>query len=615
MMANRLVHRSGGGGRHLKLMSHGGIGCTIDDKRHGKSRDIAEWRHWSIVADTRLDNHFQLCNILKLEPTQTSTGLLLLRAFERWQQKCVDHLLGDFAFAIWDDKEKQLFCTKDHAGVKPFLYFYSQEWFVFASELRAIVDLPFLPKKLNRNKLRAHLLNLGAHYSADTFFCNIWRLMPGRSLKLQKDNLNISRYWRPEEVSPLRLADDRAYAEAFRSLLEKAVYDRLTSNAPVGLKLSGGLDSSTIACIAGRQLSKTEQPLYTVSAVLPENFDGIEEDERSYINLLSKTEKNLKLAFLSARNDSAFSGLSDIFKQTYSPVSYFYYLDVVLFRYLREKWGVKRALSGYGGDGTVSFNGSNALPDLFRRGNFATWYRILQNLHRIEGKGFWKIIKNKTILPLIPPKVLELWLEIYRKRQPLPLLLNVPAGIEFAAEIDYRSAIREDSLRVYHPFNIKYTLWNEYTNWFPEEDLPLETQFGLEMLYPFMDRRIIEFLMAIPSEQFLQGGWKRGLIRAATAGILPEEIRWRRDKTLFSPDYTRRIVQERKILVQSLRQASKDPLISHFLNISAIISVLESATIPKDWSEFDNRMISVVGKGIIALSYLRFWQNSPKFDV
>src|SRR5881296_79829 len=152
-----------------------------------------------LTADARIDNRDELLAALGLEspPIQgISDGQLILRAYERWGERCPDRLLGDFAFAVWDRREQVLFCARDHFGVKPFYYYRADRLFAFASEIKALLCLPEAPRRLNEVRVADYLdggLLLGD--KAGTFYQDILRLPPGHSLTIGPDRVQLRAYW------------------------------------------------------------------------------------------------------------------------------------------------------------------------------------------------------------------------------------------------------------------------------------------------------------------------------------------------------------------------------------------------------------------------------------
>src|SRR2546427_256925 len=234
-----------------------------------------------LVADARIDNRGELCSLLPA-PSDATDAELILAAYERWGEHCPEHLLGDFAFAMWDGRTQRLFCARDHFGVKPLYYHHRpSRLFAFASEIKGLLALPDVPRRLNETRVADYLVPL-LEDKVITFYEEIVRLPPAHRMVVSRDGVLIEQYWALDPEREIRMKSDAEYAEAFREIFTEAVRCRLRSAFPVGSMLSGGLDSSSIACVARELLAEDGGgKLHTFSAIFP---DVPECDEREYID-------------------------------------------------------------------------------------------------------------------------------------------------------------------------------------------------------------------------------------------------------------------------------------------------------------------------------------------
>ena len=209
-----------------------------------------------IVADVRLDNRDELIGALRLDGVATAEigdGRLLLDAYRKWGEDCVDHLLGDFAFAIWDERRRQLFLARDPFGAKPLTYHCSEHLMAFASDSRSVVGLEDVPSTIDRDRVFDFLVDVTEWIdTSSTFFAEVRRLPPAHVLTITATGQRLRRYWHLLEPELLRLRCDEEYQEATREVLDLAVRCRMRGRADVGVVLSGGIDSSSIAATARR---------------------------------------------------------------------------------------------------------------------------------------------------------------------------------------------------------------------------------------------------------------------------------------------------------------------------------------------------------------------------
>lgn len=269
----------------------------------------------AITADARIDNRDELIAALAFNdrPSEKITdSQLILAAYEKWGDRCLEHLLGDFAFAIWDGRNQIVFCARDHFGVKPFYYYYrAGQVFVFASEIKALLCLSEVPRRLNEVRIADYLTAMMEDKS-NTSYQGILRLPPAHTMTVSYGGgIRLRSYWSVDPSRELRLNSDEEYADAFRELFTEAVRCRVRSAFPVGSHLSGGLDSSYITCIA-RELLPQEagSVLHTFSNI----FDDVAQcDERPFIEAvlaqggLTPPARNLspRLLWLSSETTSA----------------------------------------------------------------------------------------------------------------------------------------------------------------------------------------------------------------------------------------------------------------------------------------------------------------------
>ena len=206
-----------------------------------------------ITSHTRLDNRKELIDKLGIRRPIGSVpdSELILASYRRWGEDCPAHLLGDFAFAIWDEQSSRLFCGRDHMGIQPLFYRIVNSQFIFANNIEPLVQGSFPAPRLKQETV-AKFLRDGENYSAsDTFFDNVFQLPPGSFLIADVSGVMVKQYWSLERTQPFKLNGIDDYCEMLLELLTDAVSSRLRSQYPVGAHLSGGIDSSGIVACAG----------------------------------------------------------------------------------------------------------------------------------------------------------------------------------------------------------------------------------------------------------------------------------------------------------------------------------------------------------------------------
>lgn len=495
-----------------------------------------------LTADARLDNRDELATTLGLSPEASrgvSDGELILAAYERWGADCPGHLLGDFAFAVYDRRARVLFCARDHLGVRPFYYHAGSGQFAFASTLRALLAAPGVSRRLDERRIGDYLVPV-LEDTTITFFKGIVRLPPAHHLTVREGSVRVARYWSLAGVRELRLGSDAEYAAAFRELFTETVVCRLRSVHPVGSTLSGGLDSSSIACVAQRALAAEGRRLETFSAVFPEVPAS---DERPWIDAVL-AENDLAAHLIRADLLSPFGDLDRMLDHEGQP---FYapnlFIHWSLYAAARAQ-GVRVFLDGLDGDTTL-WQTPAYLADLLRHGRLRQLQRDTVALAERLGSSPLRLFLRYAVRPLIPLRSLRRrWLRAqheliapdFARRVGLDdrvhrLLASHP-GWPVDGREDHRAHLESGLV----PFAL---------------EVAAAAAFGLEPRYPFFDRRLVEFCLALPTEQKLSDGWRRIVLRRALAGVLPDAVRWRARKSNLSPAFTHAVMSfERKRLAE-----------------------------------------------------------------
>lgn len=498
-----------------------------------------------IVADARLDNRPELLALLRLNP-DCGDSAIILAAYERWGENCAVHLIGEFVFVIWDAQKEQLFCARDHMGFKPFYYYRSGRVFAFASEIKALFTLADVPQSLNELQIAYHLS--GSIIDASiTLYEDIYRLPPAHTLTVSHAGVRLQRYWKLDPSVELNLKSDTDYIEAFTQAFQEAVRCRVRSAFPVGSTLSGGLDSSSIACLAGQFLSGPGSPgrLHSFTAIFPDlpAADRKIIDEQHYVDAVLN-RNDFDAHYIRA---SELSPLNDLDRLFWHFDALFLapnmYIHWALYRAAHDA-GVRILLDGIDGDTTIS-HGWEYLTELAGSGR---WIKLVDEVTAyVRNTGYplsrRKLIWQHGFSPLIPRTFAASWRRL-RGEPTAPLWEGQAISPEFARrtqlderlrEFDAEQAKRGRTARHRHMATMESPLYAAAL------ELANQAAAGLsvEPRYPFFDRRLMEFCLSLPASQKFSQGWPRAILRRAMSGILPDELRWRAAKSDLSPNFTR----------------------------------------------------------------------------
>lgn len=509
----------------------------------------------TVVADARLDNRDQLMRKLvseRIGPQPTDTELILA-AYRRWNHRCVEHLLGDFAVAVWDAPTQRLFLARDSLGARGLCYFRGPDFFAFATDLTSILDLPGIEPHLNETKIAETLLDLAGDPGC-SYFENIHYCPPAHCLVADSDGVRCWRYWDLDPEREIRYADDDEYAEHLLELIRAAIDSRLRPPGMVGISLSGGCDSTLLAAVAAPLVaarSRHTNDLKSFSYV----FDTLKEcDERAYIQPVVERCR-LDAAYLPADELWTFRDLDQ------QPIArdglgwdFYHLLPQAVARAAHEA-GCRILLDGHYGDALFS-GGGYLVADLIFERRVTALFSLLRR-HWTDLDWHPDLLTN-GIRQLIPWTIKRAYRAI-RARPTNPGLTPARAIRHNDQEYGPNRGAWATQLAP----GRRYRYWVMTASYWAETYATTEKlrRLPVQRLSPYFDRRLVEFVMALPAEQLGRPGRNRWIQRNATRKLLPEYVAERRSKTSFEPLLARGLLDMERERVHSLLQK---PLIERF---------------------------------------------------
>jgi len=499
----------------------------------------------TITADVRLDNRADLLAALGIASPapKIGDGELILRSYLEWGAACVDRLLGDFAFAIWDAREEILFCARDLTGMRQLNYHHaSGKLFAFATEPQAILRHGEVPCRINEGRIGDFLEDLEAYDLTSTFYMGIHRLPPGHAMVLRQGELRVWRYGGLSPQPILKLPNDEAYAEAFRDVFTEAVKARMRSPAPVGSMLSGGMDSGSVSAVAAQLLRQSSSPaLETFSAV------GTDPDcpETRAIEAAFAIEHITPSCISLGEIDAYRADLEKLISESAEPFDAHMTLPMAIYL-AAQRAGHKVVLDGVGGDTTLGTQ--NMITWNLRKGRIGQAWR--------EARGeehFWEYpepaVRNfvRSAGQVLVPQTLRKLRRAYsRKRaQDEPEHISLLSS-DFASRIDLQNRIRTNAVHVAHPMgdssaDRQRRILHPYVAVARERYDRVASALAIEPRDPFLDQRVLEFCLSLPADQLQRNGWPKFILRRAMKDLLPDAVRWRAGKEHLGWDFTRAI--------------------------------------------------------------------------
>lgn len=507
----------------------------------------------AVAADARLDNRRELRDQLQetLRGDRPPTDAeLILAAYRTWGHEAPARLLGDFAFVLWDGRARRLLAARDPLGIRRLLYARVGSRLCIATEVEQILRHPAISRELDESSLLSYLCGLPDD-PARTFFRHVKSLPPGHRLLVEDTRVSIDRFWDIDPAHQIRYRDSGQYAEHLRETLRTAVSDRLpeTAGSVVGISMSGGLDSCSVAALAHGQLEAGPGKRSLAAASLV--FDQLPScDERPYIAEMARsfgfpTDTVVADQFGFLDGPARHPDLD-------SPFMAWESANQELLQSLRRR-GARHLLTGHGGDELLA-GSPLSYHDRFYRGDWTAVGEIVRYargrnesalgpLYRCFvapgiGSGLdhrLRRLLGKSTAPEIPG-----WIgRDLRRRSAIDLrLLEPPTPARFrekSRQAIYDSlVVRGDHLRS--------------TAWFDSR----AAAAGLEARHPFLDRRLVELVLALPPEELFRAEVGKPLLRKAMAGILPEKVRCRQDKTQLGPFVDQRLKENEQANIEHL---------------------------------------------------------------
>ncbi|MBN1104520.1 MAG: asparagine synthase (glutamine-hydrolyzing) [Deltaproteobacteria bacterium] len=545
-MTETLRHRGPDG---LGIYSFGGTGKSpslhlghtrlkvIDLTERGHQPMLSEDGRYGIVYNGEVYNYIELREELRQAGhsfvSETDTEVVLY-AYARWGQACVNRFNGMWAFAIWDREQGSLFLSRDRLGVKPLYYAATPDAFLFASEIKALLASALVPRNPDMNWIYRFVTRGAVDWDERTAFEGVSALLPGHNMTVDASGrVTITAYW---DLSGGESWLEENPSGPFRTLLADAVRLRLTrSDVPVGTCLSGGLDSSSIVALAcGTQ----DAPVQTFSA----EYADPDCSERYFVDLMERAFP-ISGKTLLPTSEGFWSILDEITWYLDEPsAAYGIYSQWFVFQEMARH--VRVALDGQGGDellGGYFYYFESYLNDLF---NHALSHRDETLLLR-----FWKELSEAEALTGI-----QLYERLKRHYYPSRnghdvLCASFCRDFAFAspAELHFDTPFSEDLNRTLY-WTLRRTSLPALLHY---EDR-MSMAFSVEARLPFLDHRLVEYCLTLPASWKILGTTTKRVLREAMRDRLPRELVERRDKKGYATPMARWFRNELRLGIEDL---------------------------------------------------------------
>ena len=544
-----------------------------------------------MLFDGRIDNRSELSGLLGIsapEQVSTSDSIIALRLFDRWGERAFERIVGVFAIIVMDLQRGQLVCARDQLGLRGLHYFHSPKRFAVATVPEPLLALHGVPRTLNKDKVGDTLVRRGLN-SETTYYQGIHRVLPGSTIRLCGGSLSKGQFWDPQNISDVRFKSDHDYVEAFQERLDAAVKASLRSSRVPCATITGGLDSSSIAVIAADLLAANGYRLNTFTAVpepgfAKEDLSGMYFDETPYVRQIAEANINIVPHFVPPNKQP-------ILKQIAEQIQ----IGGLSSGILNGLWamdtfaaacsaGHNVMLGGDMGNVTMSYNGRPWLTALLLKGRWLRLFGEIRSSHRWRSR-----IREHIIAPVIPAPLFRRYKKWRRRGNP-PWYHFSAIRPEFAE----RSGVVDRAAREYLPFDAQpprdgrlarimdLHCWSETADWLAR----VRAGFGVDLRTPAFDRRLVEFCIGIPEDQYLREGRERWLIRRAMKGRLPDVVLNNNKRGRQAADWYPRLTRERSHFAEEVKRLAANADVASIVDLQRLTAILDNwpNRQPPEWS-------------------------------
>jgi asparagine synthase (glutamine-hydrolysing) len=543
-----------------------------------------------LAWDGRLDNREEVLVLVSDElRTDRSDSSIVMAAYRKFGLAFPQRIIGDFAFSLWDPKSRTLLLARDPVGARLLFYYVDANRIVWASRLEPLLEFPDIDFEVDDEYVAGYLaLHPGESL---TPYKNIHAVPPAH-LAIVRDGKVVSwRFWGLEPDKEIRYRTDQEYEEHFLALFSEAIRTRLRADGPVWADLSGGLDSSSVVCVADEVMKRGSvqaDTLETLSAVFDESSKS---DERKFISIVEQKRGQQGHHFLESEypllSVSAFEGLRSI----PNPLEMWGEYHKAVRKKMRER-GARVLLAGIGGDEllTASPDPSPELADLLVQGKLRDLHRRAQVWSLALKKPYFDVLLSNGVVPALPRRVQSLHKRQLRGKR---ISLLQPRFIKDFDLYDrllgpkdvFGCRLPSSRGQASAYLSVRNVICSGH----------LLTWGPVAITYPFTHRPLVEFLQAIPPTQWVRPGQGRSLVRRALQAYLPVEIAKRKGKGNPGEAVLRAITRE----WSRLREVLRDALVCErgYVNPNALKALVEQP-------DFER---SPEGLVVLRISYLELW--------
>lgn len=524
-----------------------------------------------IVLDGYLGDRSRLARALD---TRSAPGIgdyeLVSLAYRKWGRDCFAKLEGDYAIAIWDAAEQTVILARDPAGNRTVYFAMTDELLVFASEPFVVASHPEIAAPVDALQIARYAQDFRALYAdpGRTFFRGVRQVPPAHAGWFDAAHSSIQRYWSLDPHQ--RLSDSPTdVLEQAREILLQVVGERMHGSGKTGVLLSGGLDSSAVFGAAA-EVSRTRSMPSPLGLTAVSEVPGVA-DERAFAKLL-ESHCGAPVESVAASGHGPFSDLTDLVRAVQSPtIPGSFFLNRALWQQASAD-GVQMLLDGTLGEFGLSHSGAGIVSEMILRGRLRTAARTIKQFAGATSVSRWQAFKQLVLYP----HLLEYWIRLRGGSPATNPRWLADFGVvqrDFQEANAEKNSERMPSFRTPVSRNHRVAIGQSVKH-FPGFGQGVADRLcGVAESSPLVDRRLLQFCLAAPVAVKFRDGFNRYMIRGATAGLMPAQIRWRTTKMPFCTDYHYRYHKQRRAMVDELRALDSADPVHSIVNIGRIVDL------------------------------------------
>jgi asparagine synthase (glutamine-hydrolysing) len=496
-----------------------------------------------LVFDGRLDNREEIAAALRLEShvwREMSDAALVLRAYCHWDENCFEKFVGPFAVCVYDHRRQRVVCARDPLGRRALYFYLDERRLIVASEEQAILAHPRVSRELNESRLALYFA-LRHPEDGATFFRSVEALLPAHLLVVEPDHTYQRRYWDVDPEHQIRYRSDSEYADHFRELLLQSVRRRLRATTDIGVMMSGGLDSTSVTLLAAQEMKFVGDPrnLYAISWI----FDELAAcDERLYMDPVLDRAGATPVHFSGDHAWPLHPGHPWPHNPNQPGVNAYYLLFAGVHQHARaNRVGV--VLGGAYGDHLYS-GAIEWLADVWR--DYGLWQAAREIGDLVRQFGLVSTARSRSLRRFARRYMQRFGftMEFWPQAAPPPWLTAAARRL-LPSEQVWSPSARFTRNPEAHRVLLR---------------LPSGNGAGasdVQFRFPYRDRNLIEYVLAIPGHQLYRNGRLKHILRNALEGILPEAVRQRPQSTALTPLYARGLFERERHKIDTMLNAAE----------------------------------------------------------